>query len=391
MKREDFFEVLGNLDDDIVKGAKAPMKKKVDRKVWRTVAACLAVLVAVGGILLHSNSGMVVRAYAHETDEEITAAGAVINTGTISDTGEMKGHPLMFYLSGEDIETVRFSCKNHQINFMDWTETRDEYGNAQNFTVTYGEDESEYYYLTIDWVPNTIIRTLTDNPETTIATLPAELREDIIVMEITFINGKTATKAITVSLMEDGHFFATFDDYKISEADDFVKRTDSVAIPRNILYGPDATPVGEETPGGGEPVRGGATADMPQVENDTTDGVETTQPVVTTTNMADAAPMVFVNDTLYKQSAEKISYEQMKEEFTYLGKIEGTDCEAGVPKENFQANQQIVGCEVYQYGENIVVHINEAYWLYTKYSEPETNWDNLTEQEKMNLDPAYKG
>jgi len=41
------------------------------------------------------------------------------------------------------------------------------------FTVTYGEDESEYYYLTIDWIPNTIIRELTDNAETTIATLPA--------------------------------------------------------------------------------------------------------------------------------------------------------------------------------------------------------------------------
>ncbi len=335
MKKEDFFEVLGNLDDDIVKGAKAPMKKKVDWKVWRTVAACLVVLAAVGGILLHSNSGMVVRAYAHETDEEITAAGAVINTGTISDTGVMKGHPLMFYLSGEDIETVRFSCKNHQINFMDWTETRDEYGNAQNFTVTYGEDESEYYYLTIDWVPNTIIRALTDNPEVTIATLPAELREDIIVMEITFANGKTATKAITISLLEDGTFFATFDDYKVSEADDFVKRADSVAIPRNILYGPDVNPTGEET----------------------------TQPATATTSSAsDAAPMVYVNDTLYEQSAEGISYGQMKEEFIYLGKIESTDCEAGVPKENFQANHRIADCEVYQYGEAIIVYVNDAYW-----------------------------
>ena len=41
---------------------------------------------------------MVVTAYAHGTDEEITQAGAVINTGTISDSGEMTGHPLMFYL-----------------------------------------------------------------------------------------------------------------------------------------------------------------------------------------------------------------------------------------------------------------------------------------------------
>lgn len=303
----------------------------------------------------------------------------------------------MFYLSGKDIETVRFSCKNQQINFMDWTETRDEYGNAQNFTVTYGEDESEYYYLTIDWVPNTIIRALTDNAETTIATLPAELREDIIVMEITFINGKTTTKAITVSLMEDGRFFATFDDYKISEADDFIKRTDSVAIPRNILYGPDVTPADEGTPGSGEPVRGGATADMPQVENDTTNGAEITQPAVITTNMTDAAPMVFVNGTLYKQSTEQISYGEIKEEFIYLGKIESdvtndqsiTD---GVPKENFQANHPIVGAEVYQYNENIVIQIDGAYWLYeTPDAEtPDDTKNELSEEEKKQSDPSYK-
>ena len=53
-----------------------------------------------------------------------------MNSGTISDSGEMKGQPLMFYLSGKDIATVRFSCKNQQINFLDWTEKRDEYGNA---------------------------------------------------------------------------------------------------------------------------------------------------------------------------------------------------------------------------------------------------------------------
>ena len=55
----------------------------------------------------------------------------------------MKGHPLMFYLSGKDIASVRFSSKREQIYFMDWTEQREEYGSAQNFTVPYGEDESE--------------------------------------------------------------------------------------------------------------------------------------------------------------------------------------------------------------------------------------------------------
>ena len=49
------------------------------------------------------------------------------------------------------------------------------YGNAQNFTVAYGEDESEYYYLTISWVPNAIIRELTDNEDSTIAALPEDV------------------------------------------------------------------------------------------------------------------------------------------------------------------------------------------------------------------------
>lgn len=216
-----------------------PQKKKSNKPVYLKlgmIAACFAIVITIGGILAPFHGGMVVSAYARDTDEEITAAGAVMSGGTISDSGEMKGHPLMFYLSGKDIVTVRFSCKNEQINFMDWTEKRDEYGNAQNFTVDYGEDESEYYYLTIDWVPNAVIWELTDNEDSTIAALPEEMRNDIIVMEITFENGKTTTKAITISLSDDGTFFAAFDDYRISEEDAFINRPDSEAIPHDILY-----------------------------------------------------------------------------------------------------------------------------------------------------------
>lgn len=118
----------------------------------------------------------------------------------------------MFYLSGKDISTCPFFLQKPADNFMDWTEKRDEFGLAQNFTVSYGEDESEYYYLLIDWVPNATIRELTDNEDSTIAALPEEMRNDIIVMEITFENGKTTTKAITISLLDDGRFFASFDD-----------------------------------------------------------------------------------------------------------------------------------------------------------------------------------
>jgi hypothetical protein len=46
MRTEDFFEVLGELDDDIVKGAQSPMKKHFNWKVWGSMAACLCLVVA---------------------------------------------------------------------------------------------------------------------------------------------------------------------------------------------------------------------------------------------------------------------------------------------------------------------------------------------------------
>ncbi|MCM1189120.1 MAG: hypothetical protein NC541_07455 [bacterium] len=310
MNTEQFSAAMSELDSKYVEealnyGQKREAKNK-GRILWGVLAACLAGLIFGCGVIF-SHRGTAVRVYARGTDEEITEAGAVLCTGTISDTGEMKGHPLMFYLSGRGIETVRFSCKNQQISFTDWTGKRDEYGNAQNFTVPYGEDESEYYYLTVDWVPNGTIRELTDHAEATASALPAELREDLIVMEITFANGKTAVKAITVSLLEDGTFFASLDSYEISEKDDFLKRADSTPIPREIFSvqggGPDGSqasgegesvfgnedPVsGDETPvpdgedpvsGNGDPVPGGAVDDMPQPEgNRIPDGAESSRP-----------------------------------------------------------------------------------------------------------------
>ncbi len=257
MNSQKFSEAMGELDSRYVD--EAISYKKTARKPVRiklgVLAACLAIVAAIGGIPAPFSSGMIVSAYAYGTDEEITTAGAVINSGTISDSGEMKGHPLMFYLSGKDIVTVRFSCKNQQISFLDWTEKRNEYGNAQNFTVAYGEDESEYYYLTINWVPNAAIRELTDNEDSKIAALPEEMRNDIIVMEISFENGKKATKAITISLLDNGTFFASFDNYQISEEDTFINRPDSEAVPRDILNSQDNSPSwNEEHPFGDAPI-----------------------------------------------------------------------------------------------------------------------------------------
>ena len=238
MKSEKLLHAIGQIDDNLILDA-ANNRKTPKRYFWQILAACAACLCLITGTIhfFSPEGAITVTAHAYGTEEEITATGAIMSTGTISDTGEMTGHPLMFFLSGEDIETVRFSCKNQMINFMDWTEKRDEYGNGQNFTVPYGKDNSEYYFLLIDWIPSSTIQELTHNTDSTISTLPTELREDIIVMEITFANGKTTTKAIHISLQDDGTFFATFDDYTINKTDSFIDRHDNNAIPRDILYG----------------------------------------------------------------------------------------------------------------------------------------------------------
>lgn len=115
---------------------------------------------------------------------------------------------------------------------------------------------------------------------------------------------------------------------------------------------------------------------------------------VSVSTSCDAAPMVYVNGTLFQRSPEAVCYEELLPEFVYVGKIEndilsdGTD---GVPAENMQANTPIVGARVYSYGENIVVYIDDMYWLYEAQGTDDNSqdWDSLTEEEKMQLDPTY--
>lgn len=119
--------------------------------------------------------------------------------------------------------------------------------------------------------------------------------------------------------------------------------------------------------------------------------------MVSSSGVADVAPMVYVNDTLYKQSTKQTSYAELKDDFVYIGKVENditsdqSVTSDGVPKENFQSNTPIVGAEIYQYGDDIVVQISGEYWLY-EVLEDESNskaWDDLSEEEKMQLDPSY--
>lgn len=237
MQVKQFSDAMGEVNERYV--TEALTYRKACRPAWvrwSAAAACLvlaAVLLAAG--MLAPLASMTVTAYAAGTDAEIPSAGAAFAAGTIHEDGTPGGYPLMFYLKGSGIETVRFSCKNGQIRFTDLTGRRAAYDFAQNFTVPYGAaagDEADYPSLLIEWLPRPVMEALAD-ADTGIADLAADLRQDIIVLEITFANGRTATRAVTIDLQDDGSFRAAFRAYRIRKSDVFVGRADSQPMPKN--------------------------------------------------------------------------------------------------------------------------------------------------------------
>lgn len=77
----------------------------------------------------------------------------------------------------------------------------------------------------------------------------------------------------------------------------------------------------------------------------------------------DYPPSVYVNDILYGYERE-VSEEYLDKSDTYIGTIESSVPASQVPKENFQANDPIVGSEIYQSGSDIIVIHNGHYNLY---------------------------
>lgn len=80
------------------------------------------------------------------------------------------------------------------------------------------------------------------------------------------------------------------------------------------------------------------------------------------TAVGDCPPMVMFNDILYSAA----SYLENKEDLTVAGKIESC-IDFGVPTENNQANDPLVGCEIYtttSAPDYIFVLYNGAYSSY---------------------------
>ena len=79
----------------------------------------------------------------------------------------------------------------------------------------------------------------------------------------------------------------------------------------------------------------------------------------------DLAPMVYVNNKLYQYADSQPSLTDKESQFIYLGEIESKVSSSQEPKENLQANDDIVGAKVYQYENDIVILIDGKYFLYS--------------------------
>lgn len=205
-----------------------PVKTHRKTYVTYTILASMLCLSLLAARYFSWNMRPPVTVYAYGTNTQLTESQTVTSAGTISDSGEMNGIPLMFYVLGENIKSIRFSCKNEWIEFIDWTEKRASYGLSKNFTVPYGCSEEDYYYLVIYWRPNNLLQKLQKSNR--IADLAAEEKNDLIVMEITDENGRCHTQAIELHLSNDGRFHASVRDYKIRPEDHFISLPDSQPI-----------------------------------------------------------------------------------------------------------------------------------------------------------------
>lgn len=223
---------IGNIDDRfILEALKYRPHLKMQRKIRLIGAIAAGICLIIGAaVFLHTDNSVSITVYANESNGRLTNGKAMLMPGRISDSGEMRGCPLRFYILGNEIESIRFSCKNEWISFVDWTEQRGDYGLSKNFTVAYGSQEEDYYYLLVEWVPNNIIRKLTDNHDIGISDLPQDEKEDIIVMEVTYLNEETETAAIWIKLNSSGEFEVFIDSYQITEKDGFVFQPDSLPI-----------------------------------------------------------------------------------------------------------------------------------------------------------------
>lgn len=231
------FESFTPTEEQKEKMYREMMKKKINannheptryrkRKGWSLyLAASVLVVVVCVYVFSSANSDNTAFAlYEYETNTELTSAEAALSTGAIDDHGSMAGNLLQFTVQGKSIEKIRFSVKNQYLSFTDWTESRPNHSVEKQFSINYGERESDYGFLLIEWMPERTISELTNKAESTIASLTEDLRSDIIVMEIEFENGTNITKALYINIQASGKVAVHLQDYTVTDKDAFIHK-----------------------------------------------------------------------------------------------------------------------------------------------------------------------
>lgn len=314
MTRENFFEILGELDDDIVQTAEAPLKKKADWKLWVAVAACLAIVISIA--IGHGRNGYSVTMNNGDTINFVKSSVSYASLDI-----------------GVDVTSRELTQDELQALFGDLPVTASVTETADNqilgFTGKIGDAKL-------------------------VITVPDFILLDSIIVGV---EKNTTINDVPVS----AGFFVTHPNSKGEKTAIFYAKFE---LGGQIFYVENAAPYPDRE----KASRSLIEAVQALIENGELD-LGTGQTI--SVSAADVAPMVYVNDTLYKQSGDQQGYPEYRDEFVYLGKIESQVSSEGAPQENFQANDPIIGCEVYQYGEDLVVYINGSYWLYKKY--PDTD------------------
>lgn len=163
------------------------------------VAALALCLVSVLCFQLFGSTPLALQVYAYESGAQLE--GGQVSGGRLNDDGS--GDGAVFYLLGEDIQSIHVTTTSQYLTFKDWTGARDQVWRQQDFTVAYGPDASVYDKLVFYWDCFDASELLHD-PAVNVTDLPEDLRRDTITLTATFENGKTLTRVLEVEVLDDG-------------------------------------------------------------------------------------------------------------------------------------------------------------------------------------------